>query len=334
MAGPYNFQAQPKFLRNLVLSPNAQSAWQAGLAAQYLTQRQRFDGAAIFEANTSRRTDQGYAGRGTSFATDGQVTMWDTKLSGFKAELDPWLAAYMCAFLMGIDTITGAGPYTHTFTFDETTRIPVETSVYMEDTEAVKYTCPDMCVNDATFSISEMGAISAEMTMVGTGRQSMGGFGGSLPALPTSTYLLGSDASLTMNAGSFVGRHMSTTLKLDNQLSVHKAPGGGLFGMFVRKGNPKFSISTVVAAKDTDDTYTLFENDTAVDFVLAVNSGASAQMTVTIPTMHFKSTKLGFDKDMVVWQIDADETSCYGGGSAAITIAVVNAVATAFLVPA
>lgn len=329
MAGPYNFESQPKFLRNLVLSAARQAAWNTASPDAALTQRQRFDGAAILDRTTTRRSDQGYAGKGTSFATNGQVTSIDTKLDGFKAELSPWLAGWLAAFLMGTDTVTGdASPYTHVCTFDETTRTAVPTTIYMEDTADIHYKCPDMCISDLTLTIPDIGAISAEMTMMGTGRQVIGSLESGVPALAAETYLLGSDASLTLGGDVLIGRHMSTTFKLDNQLVVHKAPGGSLYGIFVRKGTPKFSINTTIAAKDTDDIYSLFENDTASDFELVINSGAAAQLTISIPAMHLKTTKLGFDGDMEVWQIEGDETTCYDvGGVSPVTLTLVNSVA-------
>jgi len=334
MAGPNNFLSQWKAARNLVLSAHSQAAWNTALAAASLTHRQRFDGAAVLEVTTTRRSDLAYAGKGTAFATNGQVTMFDTKFSGVKAELSPWLAGYIFAFLMGADTVSGVapGPFSHSFTFDESTRTAVPTTIYLEDTEDIKYMCPDMAINDLTLTISEIGAIMAEMNMIGTGRQVMGAME-TVPALAAENYILGSDAALTfgpVGAGaSLVGRHMSTTLKLENQLQVHKAPGGSTYGIYVRKGNPKFSISTVIAAKDTDDVYTLFENDTASSYSLAINSGAAAQLNISIPQAHLKTTKLGFDGDMVVWQIEGDESTCYDvGGEAPIAVEVVNAVAS------
>ena len=330
---PSNFLSQWKSARNLVLSAASQSAWNTALTGGYLTQRQRFDGAAGLELTQTRRSDLAYAGKGTAFATNGQVTSWDTAFSGFKAELSPWLAGYLLAFLMGTDTVTGdASPYTHTFDFDETTRTAVPTTIYVQDTEAVERTVPDMCIDEVTLTISEIGAIMAEMSMKGTGRQTLGAIG-SLPALGAESYILGSDASLMFGpvgeTASFLGRHMSTTLKFQNQLQIHKAPGGGLYGIFVRKGNPKFSISTTIAAKDTDDTYTLFENDTECDYELTVNSGSAAQLTVSIPHMHSKATKMGLDGDMIVWQIEGDESSCFdaSGTTPPITVGVTNAVA-------
>lgn len=339
MAGPYNFVSNWKTARNLVLSLNSQLAWNAALADAALTLRQRFDGSAILDQSITRRSDIDYAGKGTAFATNGQITMYDTKFSGFKTELSPDLAGWLLGFLMGKDVVTGAAsPYTHTFTFDETTRTAVPTTLYIEDTDDVKYKCPDMCIDDVTFTINDIGAIMAEMTMMGTGRQILGAMAAGPPAAPSETYLLGSDAVLTFGPVgaplSFIGRHMNTTFKLENQLVVHKTPGGGLYGIFVRKGNPKFSISTTIAAKDVDDIYTLFENNTACSFSLAVNSGAAAQMTISIPQTQLKTTKLGFDGDMTVWQLTADETTCYqAAGVPPVTVTVLNAIA-AYLVGA
>jgi hypothetical protein len=434
MPGPYNFLSQWKTARNLMLSVNSQAAWNTALADAALTRRQRFDGTAVLERKITRRSDIGNAGTGTAFATNGQITGYDTALSGLKNEASSWLVAWALAFLMGTDTVTTAEPapvlaslagtlavanstdiltgtlsgvkgdgvtaysitlgtsgttdtlthllhninvthadygitatlngpgthmtfaatsgdtgsptmvgaglsdalapgiYTHAFTFDELTRTAVKTTIYMEDTEDVHYKCPDMCVNDLTLTITDLGAIIIEIGMMGTGIQILGSMAGTLPVAPTESYLLGSDAALTFgpvgSPASLIGRHMSTTLKLENQLKVHRAPGGGLYGIFVRKGNPKFSLSTTFAAKDTDDVYTRFANDTACDYELAVNSGADAQLNISIPQMHLKTTKLGFDGDMVVWQVENDETTSYqAAGVPPISLSVVNTVA-------
>lgn len=331
MPGPYNFESQPSWLRNLVLSPNSQAAWNTQLPDAALTMRQRFDGGAVMERTITRRSDKEYAGKGTSFATNGQITSYDTKFDGFKAELSDILAGYAIAFLMGKDVVTGsAAPYTHTFTFDESTRTAVPTTLYGEDTEAVHFYCPDMCMDSLTLTIAEIGAIMAEFSMLGTGYQIMDTIT-SLPDPDTDTYILGSDATPTFgpvgSGANFTGRLMKATLKLDNQLIVHKAPGGGLYGIFVRKGDPKFALSATIAAKETDDVYNIFTNDTACTFSIDANSGAAAQLNITIPQTHLKTTKLGLDGEMVVWQIEADETTCYqAAGVPPITIEVINSV--------
>jgi hypothetical protein len=338
MPGPYNFESQPKFARNLVLSPYIQPAWNTALADAKMTYRQRFDGAAVLERTITRRSDIDYAGKGTAFATNGQITAYDTKFTGLKHEATAWLAGYYLSLLMGQETVVGTtdgedtvAPYTHTFTFDESTRTAQKTTVYVEDTEDMHYMVPDMAVDEVTITINDIGAIMIESSLIGTGYWTEHTLD-SVPDAPAETYLLNSDAALTFGpvgeTASFIGRHMNTTLKLQNQCVLHRAPGGGLYGIFVRKGNPKFSLSTTFAAKDTDDIYTLFQNDTACDYELAVNSGDDSQLTVSIPAMHLKTAKLGLDGDMVVWQVENDETTNYqAAGTPPITVAVVNSLA-------
>jgi hypothetical protein len=349
-----NFLSQWKSARNLVLSANSQPTWSsptvsAPLADAALTYRQRFDGSAVLEIDSTRRSDLAYSGKGTAFATNGQVTGWETKLSNAKAECSPWLLGWALAFLAGLDTVTGeASPYVHTFTFDESTRTAVPTTIYVEDTEDVKYKCPDIVVNDLTITIDAVGSITIEWNMLGCGWQVIGAMA-TVPALGTESYLLGSDATLDFGpvgaTASFLGRHMKTVIKLSNECMIHRAPGGGLYGIFVRKGNPKFSISTTVAAKDTDDTFTLYKNDTASDYALTVNSGAAAQLTVSVPNAHFKTAKLGFDGEMVIWQLDVDESTAFWTPgnplsnpvvlpTPPISFSVTNAVAQYLAVPA
>ncbi len=38
------------------------------------------------------------SGKGTHFATNGQITQWDLKISGVKAELSDWLAGWALSF--------------------------------------------------------------------------------------------------------------------------------------------------------------------------------------------------------------------------------------------
>ena len=110
MSGPYNFLSQWKTARNLMLSVNKQAAWNTALADGALTRRQRFDGAAVLERKITRRTDIAYAGKGTAFATNGQITSYDTALIGLKNEASSWLAGWALAFLMGTDLVTTNEP--------------------------------------------------------------------------------------------------------------------------------------------------------------------------------------------------------------------------------
>jgi hypothetical protein len=272
------------------------------------------------------------SGKGTQFATDGQQTGWDTKFS-FKAELDAWLAGWAFVFGMGADTVTGdASPYTHALAFDDTTSQAPVTTLYLEDTAAVKYKVPDMAVSDLALTIPERGACSLETSFIGTGRWTPGAMVAELPALAASAYLLGSDCAFSIGpAGAPVaitGRHLSTTLKIGTGVVNHVAPGGALYGVYLRRGLWTFSVQTTIAAKETDDILTLLENDTESALAWNINSGAAAQLAISIPHAHMKATKLGVNGNMVIWSIELDQTSCfYEGGNQPLGVSVINAVA-------
>lgn len=331
---PNNFESESKALRTLVLSVNKQSAWGAAavLADTALTRVQRFDGSAVIDMTPTRRSDKEMSGKGTYFATNGQVTAFDLKISGIKSECSDWLAAWVLSFLMGKDVVTGvASPFTHTHTFDQTTRQAVPTTAYFADTDGLQYKAVDLHVSSATFTIPDTGAISVEYDLMGTGVLIPGAMV-ALPAIPQETYILGSDCDfLWGNVGapaSILGRHMTSTIKFESGAKVHRAPGGGLTGIFIRKESPKFSISSTIAAKATDDVFNRLTGDVKTAIGLNANSGAAAQLAFSIPSANLKTAKMGFDGDMIVWNVEADETTCYQvGGVQPITATVINSVA-------
>lgn len=333
---PTNFEPQSKLLRTLVLSEKKQAAWNGALDETALTRVQRFDGGATLDFNPGRRSDKEYSGKGSWFATNGQITDVELKLSGLKSELTPWLAGWLFAFGMGKETVTGvASPYTHVFNFDQSTRQAVPTSVYLKDTDDLSYTLMDMALNDFTLTITDKGAVMADYNLVGTGRYTLGDLTDA-PTVPTEEYLLGSDADfLWGNVGaatSILGRHTSTTFKLDHQLIPHRATGIGLNAAFIRKGDPKFSFQSTVASKDTDDVFTRMINNTKTAIKIFINSGAAVQLTLDVPAVNLKTTKMGFDGDMTIWNIEFDETTCYqAAGVQPVTATVKNDVAAYLL---
>jgi len=70
------------------------------------------------------------------------------------------------------------------------------------------------------------------------------------------------------------------------------------------------------------------ENDTESALAWNINSGAAAQLAISIPHAHMKATKLGVNGNMVIWSIELDQTSCfYEGGNQPLGVSVINAVA-------
>ena len=337
MPGPYNFESQKVTARNLVLSPNKQAAYGTMIATASMTRRQKFDGSAIAELKQTRYSDKAMSGKGTEFATQGLVTAWDSGFS-LKADGDDWLVGLLLALTMGKDVITGAGPYLHTISFDETTTQAPAASIYLQDTNDVCWTLIDMGISDLTITIPARGPITVEATFIGTGHWTDGVIA-SLPALPASyAYLLGSDIVFSIGTHgatvSKVGRHMSTTIKISTGVTNHTAPGLGLYGAFPRTGLRKVSFQTTIAATSADDVRTLFDNNTLQEVNWTGTSGTSI-LNLDIPYCNLKTNKLGASGNMVVWQITGDETTIYNqGGSGVLTAAVTNSQATAYLIGA
>ena len=56
---------------------------------------------------------------------------------------------------------------------------------------------------------------------------------------------------------------------------------------------------------------------------------AHAAFTCSIPKANLKTAKMGFEDDMVIWNIEVDETTCYqAAGTPPITFTVTNDQAT------
>ena len=118
---------------------------------------------------------------------------------------------------------------------------------------------------------------------------------------------------------------LTCSIKGDTGVVSHTAPGGGLYGHFMRTGERKFSVDLTIAAKDTDDIQTLFQNDTEIAVSLAVNSGSDAQMTFSWPFVHLKANKIGSKDQMTIWTLSWDETTTLQkSGQKAFAATVIN----------
>lgn len=269
------FESQKVTARNLALSINSQLTPNDLFIDAKFTQRQRFKGDSVWESMPSVRSDKDMSGKGTEFATEGQVTLWDTKGS-FKCEAEPFTLGWMFAFAFGADAVTGMGPYTHAFSIEESTSQAPMTNVYVEDTAAVKTKYQDLALTEFTITYDEKAAIMLDIAMAGTGRITDGAMMAGPPALATPTYLLNSDTVFSLGPqgalASMVGRVLSGSVKFQTGAVSHVAPGNGLYGCFMRLGLRKVGFDLVIAAKDTDDVRTLLIGDTMSAATVATNS--------------------------------------------------------------
>ncbi len=323
------FQVQSKLTRQLVIPVNKQADFGTAVPDANLTRVQRFDGSAVIDRGTERRSDRGMSGKGYSFATNSQKTMNATKFDGVKVEATDWISAWVLANLMGKIVTTGnAIPYVHTVTFDETTRTAIPTTVYVRDTADLATRLLDVMCTKATFTIPAKGSVSLEFDLQGTGKETAGLLV-TAPTIPAETYLMGNDAVLSFgpvgSQADFTGRFMSATITVDNQGMVHEAPGGGLYALFMKRADPKFGVQVTIASKEVDDILTHYKADDKMALTFTIASSANCRLVVTIPSCNLKTTKMGFDGDMPVWNIETDETTTYqNGNTPPITFAVTS----------
>jgi hypothetical protein len=172
--------------RQVVLTANKQTTYGTAVASANLLHKLRFDGGAFARISKEYRTDLERAGKGHPWATERQVIQQTTgfQLSG---ELTDYLAGWLSVFMHSKVTTTGAGPYTHTSIFENTTNIAPATTIYFQDTADIKYVMPDLSMSELQISGSEKGPISFSCTLMGSGRYTDGAVAGAdALAMPTN----------------------------------------------------------------------------------------------------------------------------------------------------
>jgi hypothetical protein len=334
-------QLQKQSGRNLVVSANSQAAYGGCLADANLTRRLQFDASSVMEKTPDYASDQKDVGKGTEFATNGEIVGWSTKQT-LKKDADAWYMGWVMAFLFGQSVDSGAGPYRHAYTFPNINATLEPTTVYCEETNDVKYKVPDITIGALTLNIPARGRISTSVDLLGTGRWVPGAMAGGPPALPAlaaADYLKGSDMFLNiLPAGGgnvlFNGRMRSGTAKLSNQSAPFESVGDGLYAGSVNSGIRKHSLDVQIAAQQADDVNGWFESGTLLNVSLATNPALANQLGLNWPAARVKANKLGNDKDLVIWGLSLDETTCYAqGGNPAVSAYVINGQA-AYLIPA
>jgi hypothetical protein len=260
---------QKQSARNLVVSPKIQAAWGTRLADANLLTRQRFNPSTVFEKMATRRSDQMASGKGTEFATNTQITAWDTK-GTLTTEADAFGLGWMLALLFGVETVTGAGPYTHAFTIPTIDATMSPTTLYVEETNDQKFYLLDMCASSLSLTVPERGSVTAAIDMLGTGRWTAAAFGSALPALIAANYLLGSDVRVTASLPAVVFNG-STTLLSPNITGVASLVGLSIGMAVTGTGIP---ADTTIIAPLTGTTVIL-----SADATVAATNNFSAQTT-------------------------------------------------------
>ncbi len=323
--------------RVLVISPNAQAAYGGILADANLTVVQRADASTVFSAKPSNRTDMNMIGKGGDFATNDNITAWDTD-GTLKTEGDTFVLGWMLAFIFGQDTASGAGPYTHAFTIPQAIATMPCTTVYVSESTSAQRKFQDMSAKSLSLTVPERGSLSVSLDMVGTGRWTPGAMN-AVPALTQPAYLLGSDMIVTITpaAGapvSFSGRQKGLSIKIDRGTTPFQSSGDGLYAGSNATGDVKFSVDLTIAAQATEDVNTWFEAGTRCAVSIATNPANQYQVGFTFPNVRIKANKVGQSGNVVTWALSWDETtSINNGAQLAISAFIINATPI-YLVPA
>lgn len=296
--------------RNLVLATKKQTTYGTGVLDANFLRRPRFDPGAFAEIAKNYYADGDKAGKGHNWPTFRQEIMRDSRVS-FSFDLTDFLAGWCGAFTFGAVQTSGAGPFTHLFTFLTATNIFPVTSVYLEDTADIKYKLLDLAIAELEISGGPSGPLQAKVTMVGSGKVFDGAV--TLPAAITEVMLLGSDTDILIGAqagaASIKERIRSWSVKFTNEIIPHRAPGGGLYSTFHKVLSQRCSVQLAIAAKDVDDVRTIFLADTIRELQINTNSGAAAQLNIKLPGMYYSAAQIGMDGKEGVWNVQSDENA-------------------------
>lgn len=316
-------------VHNVVYGPFKQTTFGTPLLLASMTQRPRGDNSfAVIDPEFY--SDIAKTGKGHQWPTIRTRTRNKTAF-GATWDVDSANIGWLLAFAMGADTVTGIGPFVHTFKFLQSSNQMPVTSLYFEDTADVLYQMTDLAVGKLVISGGDSGPLTAQFEMTGSGHWTDGSV--TKPAVPTPTFLMGSDTDILIGAPggstSKKERVRSWSVSVDVALIPHYAPGGGLFATFMKLDTQRASVQIVFAAKDVDDIRTLINGDTLQELKINTNSGASAQCNLFFPGLYFKGKLAVGDNNEEVWQLESTEMDVVKTGSNEIFQATVtNSVAT------
>jgi hypothetical protein len=180
-------------IRNLAIAPNKQNNFLTPVAAASYTQRPRNAGNYSPAHTPTFYSDEQMANKGHQW---GATKLRTVENSSFDAtmDLDAFLAGYVLFFILGTETVTGAGPFTHTMKFIQATNQMPVTSLLIQETADVIYQMPDMAILDLVITGKESGPLQVQFKMVGSGKKVEGAI--AFPALSAPLFLFGSDTDI------------------------------------------------------------------------------------------------------------------------------------------
>jgi uncharacterized protein YaaQ len=180
-------------IRNLAIAPNKQNTFLTPVAAASYTQRPRNAGNYNPIHTPSFYTDEQMANKGHQWGATKQRIMESTAFDA-TMDLDAFLAGWVLFFILGNETVTGVGPFTHTMKFLQSTNQMPVTTLLVQETNDVIYQLPDMAILDLVITGKESGPLQVQFKMVGSGKKVDGAI--TFPAVSLPLFLFGSDTDI------------------------------------------------------------------------------------------------------------------------------------------
>src|SRR4051812_11722458 len=322
------YEAQSIEIQSMALSANKQNAYGTVLPDINLTYRPSMDGGIFASFSQDYRGNSQRTNKGHMWPTQFQEIMREWGINA-SLPLDDFLAGWLMAFIMGSKVTTGAGPFTHTFSFDTSTNIAPVTSIFFQDTADVKYKTPDLAMVEVTIAGGPTGEVTVSFSMVGSGRHTDApAF--AVPAAPAApVYLLSSDTDILLGAqggaATIKERVRSWQVKLSSGITQHRGCGGGLYSTMVKWGLQRATVQLAVAAKDTDDIRTLKVNTTLRELQININSGAAAQLNMKFPGLYLTAMQNNVDGNEIIFNLESDDRGVIkSGGNEIFTAVAIN----------
>jgi hypothetical protein len=335
---PTAFTTQRSILRNVVLGGKIQATLAETMADANLTYRGRPETSGFLQVKLGKESDYQYAGKGHSFATESRLISQESS-GEISTRLDDYLAGWMLAMCMGVDTFTAGvdpAPNSHVLTWRDTGAPAQVTNVYVEDAPGLKRKFQDMSVTKVVLSGTGKGSVSAKASLIGTGRYADVAMA-ALPALPVAQYLYGSDSTVSIGPTgapvSMAPRVLSWEATFDHQNDLFRSCGGGVYPVFPRYGNPMVALKLVIAVDTTSDVRDWMMDGTELEAKIAIASGA-ASLTIDYPRIVLPNSDLGDTDKYVTYTIDLDQESILKPVGGEVCTATVLNTAPAYLLAA
>lgn len=305
---PVSFTTERSLLRNIVVGGKVQSALATALADADLTYRLRPETSGFINTKDEMESDYQYAGKGSSFASESRIITREA-MGDFSTRVDDYMAGWLLAMVMGVDTFTAGTPNQHVITWDDSGAPAQVTTVYAEDAPGLKRKWEDVSVTKVVLSGTDKGSCMAKASFISTGRYADGAMA-AVPALPTAQYLYGSDCTVSIGPSgspvSLVPRVLSFEATFDHQNDLFRSLGGGIYPVFPRYGNPVCGLKLVIAIDTTSDVRDWAVNKTELEISLAISSGA-ASLTLDYPLVILPNADLGETDKYVTYTLDLNQ---------------------------